>query len=199
MQKDMKKLIAYSSVAHMGYVTIGLFTFKEEGIDGAIIQMLSHGLVSAALFLCIGVLYDRMHTRMISDYGGVIKNMPKFALVFMIFMLASIGLPGTSGFVGELLVLIAAYEVSGYLAFFVGLGMILGAAYMLWLYKRVIFGVSENKNIKDLIDIDKRESIIFIPIIIGVFWLGIYPESFSIEFKESVINLVNSFNNRVLN
>ena len=199
MQKDMKKLIAYSSVAHMGYVTIGLFTFKEEGIDGAIIQMLSHGLVSAALFLCIGVLYDRMHTRMISDYGGVIKNMPKFALVFMIFMLASIGLPGTSGFVGELLVLIAAYEVSGYLAFFVGLGMILGAAYMLWLYKRVIFGVSENKNVKDLIDIDKREFIIFIPIIIGVFWLGIYPESFSIEFRESVINLVNSFNNRVLN
>jgi len=199
MQKDMKKLIAYSSVAHMGYVTIGLFTFKEEGIDGAIIQMLSHGLVSAALFLCIGVLYDRMHTRMIADYGGVVKVMPKFALVFMVFMLASIGLPGTSGFVGELLVLIAAYKVSGYLAFFIGLGMILGAAYMLWLYKRVIFGDVGNKNIEKLTDIDKREYIIFIPIIIGVFWLGVYPESFSIEFKESVINLVSSINNRMLN
>ena len=199
MQKDMKKLIAYSSVAHMGYVTIGLFTFKEEGIDGAIIQMLSHGLVSAALFLCIGVLYDRMHTRMIADYGGVVKVMPKFALVFMVFMLASIGLPGTSGFVGELLVLIAAYKVSGYLAFSIGLGMILGAAYMLWLYKRVIFGDIGNKNIETLTDIDKREYIIFVPIIIGVFWLGVYPESFSIEFKESVINLVSSINNRMLN
>jgi len=199
MQKDMKKLIAYSSVAHMGYVTIGLFTFKEEGIDGAIIQMLSHGLVSAALFLCIGVLYDRMHTRMIADYGGVVKMMPKFALIFMVFMLASIGLPGTSGFVGELLVLIAAYKVSGYLAFSIGLGMILGAAYMLWLYKRVIFGDADNKNVQSLTDIDKREYIIFIPIIIGVFWLGIYPESFSIEFRESVVSLVSSFNNRVLN
>jgi len=199
MQKDMKKLIAYSSVAHMGYVTIGLFTFKEEGIDGAIIQMLSHGLVSAALFLCIGVLYDRMHTRMIADYGGVVKMMPKFALVFMVFMLASIGLPGTSGFVGELLVLIAAYKVSGYLAFSIGLVMILGAAYMLWLYKRVIFGDADNKNVQSLTDIDKREYIIFIPIIIGIFWLGIYPESFSIEFRESVVSLVSSFNNRVLN
>ena len=199
MQKDMKKLIAYSSVAHMGYVTIGLFTFKEEGIDGAIIQMLSHGLVSAALFLCIGVLYDRMHTRMIADYGGVVKMMPKFALIFMVFMLASIGLPGTSGFVGELLVLIAAYKVSGYLAFSIGLGMILGAAYMLWLYKRVIFGDADNKNVQSLTDIDKREYIIFVPIIIGVFWLGVYPESFSIEFRESVVSLVSSFNNRVLN
>ena len=199
MQKDMKKLIAYSSVAHMGYVTIGLFTFKEEGIDGAIIQMLSHGLVSAALFLCIGVLYERMHTRMIADYGGFVKMMPKFALIFMVFMLASIGLPGTSGFVGELLVLIAAYKVSGYLAFAIGLGMILGAAYMLWLYKRVIFGDADNKNVQSLTDIDKREYIIFIPIIIGIFWLGIYPESFSIEFRESVVSLVSSFNNRVLN
>ena len=125
--------------------------------------------------------------------------MPKFALIFMVFMLASIGLPGTSGFVGELLVLIAAYKVSGYLAFSIGLGMILGAAYMLWLYKRVIFGDVENENIEKLTDIDKREYIIFIPIIIGIFWLGIYPESFSIEFRESVVSLVSSFNNRVLN
>ena len=199
VQTDMKKLIAYSSVAHMGFVTLGIFTFTLQGIEGAIIQMLSHGLVSAALFLCIGVLYDRMHTRMIADYGGVVKVMPKFALVFMVFMLASIGLPGTSGFVGELLVLIAAYKVSGYLAFAIGLGMILGAAYMLWLYKRVIFGDVGNKNIEKLTDIDNREYIIFIPIIIGVFWLGVYPESFSIEFKESVINLVSSINNRILN
>ena len=199
MQKDMKKLIAYSSVAHMGYVTIGLFTFKQEGIDGAIIQMLSHGLVSAALFLCIGVLYDRMHTRMIKDYGRIVTNMPKFAFIFMIFTLASIGLPGTSGFVGEFLVLIAAYEVSGYLAFTTGLGMVLGAAYMLWLYKRVVFGKLENSNLIKITDLDRREYIIFIPIILGVFWLGIYPETFTIEFRETVLNLVNSINSRVMN
>ena len=199
MQTDMKKLIAYSSVAHMGYVTIGLFSFRQEGIDGAIIQMLSHGLVSAALFLCIGVLYDRMHTRMIADYGGIVTKMPKFALIFMIFTLASIGLPGTSGFVGEVLVLIAAYKVNGYLAFATGLGMVLGAAYMLWLYKRVVFGKLENINLNEISDLDKREFVIFIPIIIGVFWLGIYPESFSLEFRESVLNLINTFNNRIIN
>ena len=199
MQTDMKKLIAYSSVAHMGYVTIGLFSFRQEGIDGAIIQMLSHGLVSAALFLCIGVLYDRMHTRMIADYGGIVSKMPKFALIFMIFTLASVGLPGTSGFVGEVLVLIAAYKVNGYLAFATGLGMVLGAAYMLWLYKRVVFGKLENINLKEISDLDKRELVIFIPIIIGVFWLGIYPESFSIEFRESVLSLINAFNNRIIN
>ena len=199
MQDDMKKLIAYSSVAHMGYVTIGLFTFKQEGIDGAIIQMLSHGLVSAALFLCIGVLYDRMHTRMISDYGGIVSNMPKFAFIFMVFTLASIGLPGTSGFVGEFLVLIAAYEVSGYLAFTTGLGMVLGAAYMLWLYKRVVFGKLENSNLIKITDLDRREYIIFVPIILGVFWLGIYPETFTIEFRETVLNLVNSINTRAMN
>ena len=199
MQKDMKKLIAYSSVAHMGYVTIGLFTFKQEGIDGAIIQMLSHGLVSAALFLCIGVLYDRMHTRMIKDYGGIVSNMPKFAFIFMVFTLASIGLPGTSGFVGEFLVLIAAYEVSGYLAFTTGLGMVLGAAYMLWLYKRVVFGNLENSNLIKITDLDRREYIIFVPIIVGVFWLGIYPETFTIEFRETVLNLVNSINTRAMN
>ena len=197
MQKDMKKLIAYSSVAHMGYVTIGLFSFREEGINGAIIQMLSHGLVSAALFLCIGVLYDRTHTRIITDYGGLVQNMPKFALVFMVFMLASIGVPGTSGFVGELLVLIAAYKISGYLAFGTGLGMILGAAYMLWLYKRVVFGTLDKTNIKEINDLDKREIVIFIPIILGVFWLGIFPDSFSLEFKESVISLIKSINYRI--
>jgi NADH-quinone oxidoreductase subunit M len=181
----------------MGYVTIGLFSFREEGINGAIIQMLSHGLVSAALFLCIGVLYDRTHTRIITDYGGLVQNMPKFALVFMVFMLASIGVPGTSGFVGELLVLIAAYKISGYLAFGTGLGMILGAAYMLWLYKRVVFGTLDKTNIKEINDLDKREIVIFIPIILGIFWLGIFPDSFSLEFKESVISLIKSINYRI--
>ena len=140
MQSDMKKLIAYASVAHMGFVTIGLFTFKQEGIDGAMTQMLSHGIVSAALFICVGVLYDRKHSRLISDYGGLVERMPKYALVFMIFLLASIGLPGTSGFIGEFLILISAYQVNVFLALGAGLGIILGACIMLWLYKRVIFG-----------------------------------------------------------
>ena len=197
MQTDMKKLIAYSSVAHMGYVTIGLFTFQQEGIDGAIIQMLSHGVVSAALFLCIGVLYDRQHSRLISDYGGVVEKMPKFAFMFMVFMLASVGLPGTSGFVGEVLVIIAAYKVNGFLALFTGLGMILGAAYMLWLYKRVIFGQISNDKVKLLKDLDYREVLIFIPLIFGVLWIGIYPESFSIEFRDDVANLITHLNMQI--
>ena len=198
MQKDMKKLIAYSSVAHMGYVIIGLFTFKQEGVDGAIIQMLSHGVVSAALFLCIGVLYDRQHSRLIADYGGVVEKMPKFALFFMVFLLASVGLPGTSGFVGEVLVLIAAYKVNAYLAFFIGLGIILGAAYMLWLYKRVIFGVVKNNEILKLKDLEYREVFIFLSLAIAVFWIGIYPESFLLEFREDVVHMVDNFNNKVL-
>jgi len=198
MQKDMKKLIAYSSVAHMGYVIIGLFTFKQEGIDGAIIQMLSHGVVSAALFLCIGVLYDRQHSRLIVDYGGVVDKMPKFALFFMVFLLASVGLPGTSGFVGEVLILIAAYQVSGYLAFFAGLGMILGAAYMLWLYKRVIFGVVTNSEVLKLKDLEYREIFIFLSLAIVVFWIGIYPECFLSEFREDAANMIDNFNNKVL-
>tara|TARA_B100000686_G_scaffold353632_1_gene460035 strand:+ start:11577 stop:13070 length:1494 start_codon:yes stop_codon:yes gene_type:complete len=197
MQTDMKKLIAYSSVAHMGYVIIGLFTFKQEGIDGAIIQMLSHGVVSAALFLCIGVLYDRQHSRLISDYGGVVEKMPKFSLIFIIFLLASIGLPGTSGFVGEILVLIAAYKINGFLAFFTGLGMILGAAYMLWLYKRVVFGEIKNNDVKLLQDLEYREIAIFTPLVLSVFWIGIYPESFSSEFRYDVEKLVNSLNNQL--
>ena len=156
----MKKLIAYSSVAHMGYVTLGLFTFKQEGMDGAMTQMISHGIVSAALFLCVGVLYDRKNSRLISDYGGLVLRMPKYALVFMIFLLSSIGLPGTSGFVGEFLILISAYQINEFLALFSGVGIILGACYMLWLYKRVILG-SINKKIGDISDIDIREFFIF--------------------------------------
>lgn len=198
MQSDMKKLIAYASVAHMGFVTIGLFTFKQEGIDGAMTQMLSHGIVSAALFLCVGVLYDRKHSRLISDYGGLVERMPKYALVFMIFLLASIGLPGTSGFIGEFLILISAYQVNAFLALGAGLGIILGACYMLWLYKRVIFGSLNKNKAGDILDIDLIEMLVFLPLIILVFWIGIYPESFISEFREPVSNMINSFNDRII-
>ena len=197
MQNDMKKLIAYSSVAHMGYVTLGLFTFKQEGMDGAMTQMISHGIVSAALFLCVGVLYDRKNSRLISDYGGLVLRMPKYALVFMIFLLSSIGLPGTSGFVGEFLILISAYQINEFLALFSGVGIILGACYMLWLYKRVILG-SINKKIGDISDIDIREFFIFLPLVVLVLWIGIYPESFISEYRESISNLINSFNERIV-
>ena len=198
MQSDMKKLIAYASVAHMGFVTIGLFTFKQEGIDGAMTQMLSHGIVSAALFICVGVLYDRKHSRLISDYGGLVERMPKYALVFMIFLLASIGLPGTSGFIGEFLILISAYQVNVFLALGAGLGIILGACYMLWLYKRVIFGSLNKNKAGDILDIDLIEMIVFLPLIILVFWIGIYPESFISEFREPISNMINSLNDRIV-
>ena len=198
MQSDMKKLIAYASVAHMGFVTIGLFTFKQEGIDGAMTQMLSHGIVSAALFICVGVLYDRKHSRLISDYGGLVERMPKYALVFMIFLLASIGLPGTSGFIGEFLILISAYQVNVFLALGAGLGIILGACYMLWLYKRVIFGSLNKNKAGDILDIDLIEMLVFLPLIILVFWIGIYPESFISEFREPISNMINSLNDRIV-
>ena len=198
MQSDMKKLIAYASVAHMGFVTIGLFTFKQEGIDGAMTQMLSHGIVSAALFLCVGVLYDRKHSRLISDYGGLVETMPKYALVFMIFLLASIGIPGTSGFIGEFLILISAYQVNVFLALGAGLGIILGACYMLWLYKRVIFGSLNKNKVGDILDIDLIEILVFLPLIILVFWIGIYPESFISEFREPISNIINSLNDRIV-
>jgi len=140
MQDDMKKLIAYSSVAHMGFVTIGIFSLTKQGLDGSIIQMMSHGLISAALFLCVGVVYDRYHSRLISSYGGLVNIMPKYALVFMIFALAALGLPGTSGFVGEFLVLVGTFQINIFVAVLASLGVILAAAYMLWLYKREIFG-----------------------------------------------------------
>ena len=198
MQSDMKKLIAYASVAHMGFVTLGLFTFKQEGIDGAMTQMLSHGIVSAALFICVGVLYDRKHSRLISDYGGLVERMPKYALVFMIFLLASIGLPGTSGFIGEFLILISAYQVNAFLALGAGLGIILGACYMLWLYKRVIFGSLNKNKAGDILDIDLIEMLVFLPLIILVFWIGIYPESFISEFREPISNIINSLNDRIV-
>ncbi len=156
-QTDMKKLIAYSSVAHMGVVMVGLFTFNEQGIQGALFQMLSHGIVSAALFLCVGVVYDRMHTREIARYGGLAHRMPAYAVVFMVFTMASIGLPGTSGFVGEFLVLVGAFHVSLWLALFASFGMILGAGYMLYLYRRVIFGQLTRDDLKSILDLTPRE------------------------------------------
>ncbi len=190
IQSDMKKLIAYSSVAHMGFVTIGIFTFNQQGLEGSIIQMLSHGIVSGALFLCVGVVYDRIHTREIARYGGLVNRMPHYALVFMIFTMAAVGLPGTSGFVGELLVLAGAYKAATWVAFGAATGLILGAAYMLWLYRRVVFGDLVHDDLKSILDLSKREILIFAPLVIIVFWMGIYPSSFADFIHVSVENLM---------
>ena len=176
-QSDMKKLIAYSSVAHMGFVTIGIFTLTEQGIAGAMFQMISHGLVSAALFFCVGVVYDRLHTREISAYGGVVDAMPRYAAFFMFMMLASVGLPGTSGFVGEMLVLVGAWEASRWVAVFAATGLILGACYMLWLYRRVVFGRAEKPEVLEMVGLDRREIMIFVPLTILVLWFGVYPST----------------------
>ena len=190
-QTDMKKLIAYSSVAHMGVVVIGIFTFNAQGLQGALFQMLSHGVVSAALFLCVGVVYDRIHTRDIARYGGLASRMPAYALVFMVFTMASVGLPGTSGFVGEFLVLVGAYKVSLYLAYLGSFGMILGAAYMLYLYRRVIFGVIMRDDLRGILDLSPREIAIFTPLIFLVLWMGIYPSSFTQFFDATVHSMVD--------
>jgi NADH-quinone oxidoreductase subunit M len=189
-QEDMKKLIAYSSVAHMGFVTVGIFTLNSQGIEGGIYQMLSHGIVSAALFLVVGVVYDRMHSREISTYGGLVNRMPVYALGFMIFMLASVGLPGTGGFVGEILVLVGIFQVNAWVCALMATGVILGAAYMLYLYRRVIFGQLTKDNLKKIKDLSPREIAIFAPLIILVFWMGIYPSSFLDVMHVSVDNLV---------
>jgi NADH-quinone oxidoreductase subunit M len=189
-QEDMKKLIAYSSVAHMGIVTLGIFTVTQEGLEGAVLQMLSHGLVSSALFLVVGVVYDRLHTRDIDRYGGLADTMPKYAFVFMVFMLASVGLPGTSGFVGEFLVLLGTFEVSTLGAFLATTGTILGAAYMLYLYRRVIFGVITRADVKAMLDLSPREMLVFAPIVALVLWMGIYPASFLKPMQASVANLI---------
>lgn len=192
-QEDMKKLIAYSSVAHMGFVTIGIFAANQQGIEGAIFQMLSHGIVSAALFLIVGVVYDRMHTRLIERYDGLVERMPAYALVFMLFMLASVGLPGTSGFVGEFLVLVGAFQVSTWVALLAATGMVLGAAYMLYLYRRIIFGKITKDDLKSILDMDWREKAVFAPLIILVLWMGIYPASFIDVMAPSVERLVENY------
>lgn len=175
VQQDMKKMIAYSSVAHMGFVTLGIFTVTVQGVEGAIFQMISHGLVSAALFLCVGVVYDRLHTRDINRYGGLAKNMPVYATVFMIMMLGSVGLPGTSGFVGEFLSLLGAFQVSTMVATLAATGVVLGAAYMLLLYRKVIFGAQVNADAASMPDLDRRELGYFIPFVLLVIWLGVSP------------------------
>lgn len=190
MQKDMKKLIAYSSVAHMGYVTIGIYTFNQQGIEGGIIQMLSHGLVSAALFLCVGVVYDRMHTKEIKRFGGIVKSMPVYAAVFMLFTMASIGLPATSGFVGEFMVLVGIFKENKWIAALTATGVVLGAAYMLWLYARVIFGKIVHRDIEVLTDLSKRELAYFVPLIVLVLIMGIYPALFLDPMHASVENLM---------
>ena len=189
-QEDMKKLIAYSSVAHMGVVTIGIFTFNLQGISGALLQMLSHGIVSAALFLCVGVIYDRIHTREIARYGGLADRMPAYAFVFMLFTLASVGLPGTSGFVGEFLVLLGAFKVSFWLGLLGSMGMILGAAYMLYLYRRVIFGTITRAELRDILDLSPREVAVFAPLVLLTLWMGIYPSSFTGFWDASVTAMV---------
>jgi NADH-quinone oxidoreductase subunit M len=189
-QTDVKKLIAYSSVAHMGIVTLGLFTLNTQGIEGAIFQMLSHGVVSGALFLVVGVIYDRMHTREIAAYGGLVHRMPRYALLFMLFTMASVGLPGTSGFVGEFLAIVGAWQVNRMLALLAATGMVLGAAYMLWLYRRVIFGQLTKPELKGLLDLSPREAAVFAPLALLTLWMGIYPSSFSGFYKASVANLI---------
>ena len=189
-QTDMKKLIAYSSVAHMGFVTIGIFTFNEQGITGAMFQMISHGLVSAALFFCVGVVYDRLHTREINDYGGVADVMPNYAMFFMIMMLASVGLPGTSGFIGEILVLVGAYKASSSLAFFAATGLVLGATYMLWLYRRVVFGRAEKGEVIRMPALTNREIGILVPLTIFILWFGVYPASL-LDILNPVISTIS--------
>ncbi|MDE0718596.1 MAG: NADH-quinone oxidoreductase subunit M [Rhodospirillaceae bacterium] len=206
-QEDMKKLIAYSSVAHMGFVTLGIFAatvqfsagslpdnlLGEQAVTGAMFQMLSHGIVSAALFLCVGVVYDRLHTRRIDRYGGLVHRMPRYAAVFMVFTLASVGLPGTSGFIGEFLVLFGVFQVNVWAAALAATGVILGAAYMLWLYRRIIFGELVKPDLMRMKDLHPREVAIFAPLVILVLWMGIWPEPFLDVFDASVKNLLTSF------
>jgi NADH-quinone oxidoreductase subunit M len=189
-QEDMKKLIAYSSVAHMGIVTLGIFTFTQQGISGALFTMLSHGVVSGALFLCVGVLYDRVHSREIARYGGVAKIMPAYALIFMLFTMASVALPGTAGFPGELLVIVGAFKVNPWVALGACMGMILGAAYMLYLYRRVAFGKITKDDLRSLLDLGPREYAVFAPLILLTLWMGVYPSSFLDFFEVTVASLV---------
>ena len=189
VQHDMKKLIAYSSVAHMGIVTIGLFAFNRQGLEGSVVVMLSHGLVAGALFLCVGVIYDRLHTREIDRYGGIAINMPQYAVLFMVFTMASVGLPGTSGFVGEFLSMIGIYQLSSWVALVSGTGIILGAAYMLYLYRRVVFGVQKNPDAAAMPDLDARELVMLGAMAAAVMWMGIYPETFIAPIRGDIAAL----------
>ena len=198
-QSDMKKLIAYSSVAHMGYVTMGIFAANQQGVDGAIFQMISHGFVSGALFLCVGVIYDRMHTREIDAYGGLVNRMPAYALVFMLFTMANVGLPGTSGFVGEFLTLMGVFQVNTWVAFVAAMGVILSAGYALWLYRRVVFGQLIKESLKTITDMTGRERAIFAPLIVMTLLLGVYPSLVTDVIGPSVEALVSNYQTALLN
>jgi NADH-quinone oxidoreductase subunit M len=190
VQSDMKKLVAYSSIAHMGFVTLGFFMFSALAIEGALVQMISHGFVSGAMFFCIGVMYDRMHSRQIADYGGVVNTMPKFAALFMLFSMANAGLPATSGFVGEFMIILAAVKFNFWIAFLAATSLILGAAYSLWMYKRVIFGEVANKHVADLTDINGREFAILGVLALCTLWMGLYPQPFTEVMHASVNDLL---------
>ena len=190
VQSDMKKLIAYSSIAHMGFVTLGFFLFNPLGVEGGLIQMISHGFVSAAMFLCVGVMYDRVHSRQIADYGGVVNTMPRFAAFFMLFAMANAGLPATSGFVGEFMVILAAVEHNFWVAFAAASTMIVGAAYTLWMYKRVVFGAVANHHVAELTDINAREFLIFVLFAVGALGMGLYPQPFTEVMHSSVNELL---------
>ncbi|WP_026380116.1 NADH-quinone oxidoreductase subunit M [Afifella pfennigii] len=189
-QEDMKKLIAYSSVAHMGFVTMGIFTVTMQGVQGGIFQMLSHGLISAALFLCVGVVYDRLHTRKIEAYGGLVERMPWFAFAFMVFTMANVGLPGTSGFVGEFLTLIGTFRINSWVAIFATTGVIFSAAYALWLYRRMIFGRLEKESLKSMLDLSQREKLLLVPLVVLIIFFGVYPQPLMDVTAASVENLV---------
>ncbi len=197
MQEDMKKLIAYSSVAHMGFVTMGIFTMTPEGIEGSIFQMISHGIISAALFLCVGVVYERMHTREINKYGGIVSVMPRYAVVFMIFTLGALGLPGTTGFIGEFLILLGTFKINFIVATIASLGVILGAAYMLWLYRRVVFGEIKNPDINKLVDLNRSEMIILSVLAFVSILFGFYPDPLLSTTSASVESLINLFNTNI--
>ena len=193
VQEDMKKLIAYSSVAHMGYVTMGIFAVNQQGIDGAIFQMISHGFISGALFLCVGVIYDRMHTREIDAYGGLVNRMPAYALIFLFFTMANVGLPGTSGFIGEFLVLMGIFQVNTWVAMFATTGVILSAAYALWLYRRVVMGELLKESLKSITDMTTRERFIFVPLVFMTLLLGVYPALVLDIIGPSVAALVENY------
>ncbi|PKP62014.1 MAG: NADH-quinone oxidoreductase subunit M, partial [Alphaproteobacteria bacterium HGW-Alphaproteobacteria-8] len=191
MQEDMKKLIAYSSVAHMGFVTMGIFAANQQGVDGALFQMISHGFIAGALFLCVGVIYDRMHTREIKAYGGLVMRMPIYATLFMLFTMGNVGLPGTSAFVGEFLTLAGTFQVNTWAAFLATTGVILSASYALWLYKRVVFGEMVKVELREITDMNRREILVFAPLVAGTIILGIYPSLASDVFGPSVTALVS--------
>ena len=191
VQEDMKKLIAYSSVAHMGFVTMGIFSFTQQGLDGAVFQMIAHGVVSGALFLCVGVVYDRMHTREIAQYGGAANVMPYYAAFFMVFTMASVGLPATAGFVGEILVIVGTYKAAPWAAVVAATGLILGASYALWLYRRVVFGEITNPHVAEMKDVNVREVFYFVPLIVATLWLGIHPISITKSVSPAVTHLIS--------